>query len=268
MSQIIFYVTLLVYTIATAAYAVFFFSQRKDVRRIARAILFAAGILHTLYLVTRYFVAGHTPLTSNHDVVSFFAWSVAWGFLAFRWRYQVKNFGSFVSLLITVLLAVAAASSSQTRELPPEMRIFWLPVHASIVIMAYGFLAMAFCGGIMYLLQERELKGRRFGMFFSRLPSLDSLDNLIQHCLSIGFPLMTIGMITGSLWAKQAFGAFWSWDPKETWSLVTWFLYAGILHQRFTVGWRGRRVAILVIVGFAVSLIAFWVPSNYHITGM
>jgi cytochrome c-type biogenesis protein CcsB len=138
------------------------------------------------------------------------------------------------------------------------LRSLWLPVHASIAIMSYGFLALAFCGGIMYLLQERELKNKRFGLFYTRLPSLEALDNLNSHCLAVGFPLLTLGMITGSVWSKQTWGMYWQWDPKETWSLVTWFFYAALLHQRFTVGWRGRRAAIMAIIGFSAILFTLW----------
>jgi len=155
-------------------------------------------------------------------------------------------------------MLIATFSSREIIPLPPALKSAWLPVHASIAIMANGFLALAFCGGIMYLLQERELKKKRFGLFYTRLPSLDALDNLNNHCLAVGFPLLTLGIITGSIWAKQAWGTYWQWDPKETWSLITWLLYAGLLHQRFTVGWRGRRAAIMTIIGFLAAMFTLW----------
>jgi len=253
-----FQLTLYVYLFATAAYLAFFFTQNNQVRTIARSILLGGGIVHTAYFVARYVAAGHTPLTNNHEAVSFFAWSVTWAFLSFRWRYQVRNFGVFVSPLISVLMLIAAASSQQIVPLPPALKSNWLPVHASIAIFANGFMALAFCGGVMYLLQEREIKKKKFGLFYSRLPSLEALDNLNQHCLAVGFPLLTLGIITGSVWAKQAWGAYWQWDPKETWSLITWFIYAAILHQRLTVGWRRRRAAIMAIVGFSAVLFTLW----------
>ncbi len=258
MSYLLFQLAFAVYIVATAAYLVFFWSQRKEVRTAARYILFGGGLLHTANLVMRYVEAGHTPITNHHEAVSFFAWSVAWGFLTFRWRHQVKNFGTFVSPMVTALMTIAAFSSREIMPLPPALKSAWLPVHASIAIMANGFLALAFCGGIMYLLQERELKKKRFGLFYTRLPSLEALDTLNHHCLAIGFPLLTLGIITGSIWAKQAWGTYWQWDPKETWSLITWLLYAALLHQRFTVGWRGKRAAIMAVVGFAAALFTLW----------
>ncbi|MGW8161068.1 MAG: c-type cytochrome biogenesis protein CcsB [Desulfobulbales bacterium] len=258
MGYLIFQVTLLGYILSTAAYMVYFWSQRNEIRTAARSILICSGVLHTVYIIVRYFEAGHTPLTNHHEAVAFFAWSVTWAYLSFHWRYHVRNLGSFVSPLVTILMIVATFSSRAIIGLPPALKSAWLPIHASIAIMANGFLALAFCGGIMYLLQERELKKKRFGLFYTRLPSLESLDNLNNHCLAVGFPLLTLGIITGSLWAKQAWGAYWQWDPKETWSLITWFLYAALLHQRFTVGWRGRRAAIMTIVGFAAAMFTLW----------
>ncbi len=246
------------YVMATAFYIVFFVTQKKTIRTTARNILLATGLVHTIIIIGRYVAAGHTPLTTHHDTVSFFAWSVTWAFLSFRWRYRVKNFGTFVSIVVMSLMIIAALSSRVITPLPPALQSAWLPIHASIAIMADGFLALAFCGGIMYLLLERELKQKRFGLFFSRLPSLEALDSLNQHCIAIGFPLMTVGIITGSFWAKQAWGSYWHWDPKETWSLITWFLYAALLHLRFTVGWRGRRVAIMAIIGFCSVLFTLW----------
>ncbi len=253
-----FQLPLYLYLLATAVYVVHFLSQHKQVRAVARTILLAGGILHTVYFIVRYVAAGHTPLTSNHEAVSFFAWSMTWAFLSFWWRYRVKNFGVFVAPLISLLMLIAAFSSQEMAPLPPALRSNWLPVHASIAIMANGFMAMAFCGGVMYLLQEREIKKKKFGIFYSRLPSLEALDNLNQHCLALGFLLLTLGIITGSVWAKQAWGAYWQWDPKETWSLITWLIYAAILHQRLTMGWRRRRAAIMAIVGFAAVLFTFW----------
>ncbi len=255
---LLFHLTLFVYILATVFYVVYFANQKKYIRKLARAVLVGAGLLHTANLVTRYLAAGHTPITNMHEAVSFFAWSITWGFLAFRWRYQVKNFGTFVSVLITILMSIAAISPQGVIPLPPALRSHWLPIHASIALIADAFLAMGFCGGVMYLLQENEIKAKRFGIFYERLPSLEALDNLNQHCLTVGFPLLTLGIITGSIWAKQAWGTYWQWDPKETWSLITWFIYAALLHFRFTLGWRRRRAAIISIIGFGAALFTLW----------
>lgn len=249
---------LLVSFVASAVYLVFFFSQKEHLRKIARIIFLSSGVLQTLYILSRYLIAGNTPITSQHEAVTFFAWSVTWAYLSFHWRYSVRNFGTFVSILVLIMLVIAAVASRAFNPLAPALQSMWLPVHAGVSVMAYGFLALAFCGGVMYLLQERELKSKRFGFFYSRLPSLESLDQLNNHCLTAGFVFLTLGIITGSIWARQAWGTYWQWDPKETWSLITWFLYAAQIHQRLTAGWRGKRAAVMTIVGFCSVVFTLW----------
>ncbi len=257
-NYLLFNAVLLVSFVACAVYLVFFFSQKEHLRGIARIIFISSGVLQTLYILSRYLIAGYTPITSQHEAVSLFAWSITWAYFSFHWRYSVKNFGTFVSILVLVMLTIAATASRAIQPLLPALQSMWLPVHGGTSVLAYGFLALAFCGGLMYLLQERELKSKRFGFFFSRLPSLESLDQLNSHCLTIGFVFLTLGIITGSVWARQAWGTYWQWDPKETWSLITWFLYAAQIHQRLTRGWRGRRAAVMAIIGFFAVLFTLW----------
>lgn len=257
-SYLLYVAVLGVTAIATAAYLVFFVSQNKSVRKIARMILICSGILQTLYIVSRYILAGHTPITSQHEAVFFFSWSATWAYLSFRWRYTVKNFGTFVSILIFCLLLISSLSSREVTPLLPALQSAWLPIHAGVSILAYGFLSLAFCGGVMYLLQERELKSKKFGFFFERFPSLDSLDQLNSHCITAGFVFLTLGIVTGSVWARQAWGTYWQWDPKESWSLITWFLYLVQIHQRFSVGWRGKRAAVMAIIGFGAVVFTLW----------
>lgn len=239
-------------------YGVFFVTQREKIRPYARLSLFASGILQTVYILFRYLQTGYTPITSQHEAIVFFAWAVTWAFLSFRWRYTVKNFGAFLTPILCFLLFIAANASRTINPLPPALQSWWLPVHAGIAVMSYAFLALAFCGGVMYLLQERELKRKHFGYFFTRLPSLDSLDQLNSHCLATGFVLLTLGIISGSIWARQAWGSYWQWDPKETWSLITWLLYAAQIHLRFSAGWRGKRAAVMAVIGFAAVLFTLW----------
>ncbi len=178
-------------------------------------------------------------------------------YLLIHARYKVKNLGAFVTPL--AVLAIIASSTLPQRivPLPPVLKSYWLPVHAVVSFLAYGILAVAACAGIMYLIQERQIKKKRFGAFYRRLPSLDVLDSINYRCLTIGFPLLTLGIITGSLWAGQAWGSHWQWDPKETWSFISWLFYAALLHERLTVGWRGRRAAIMAIIGLGALLFTF-----------
>ncbi len=244
--------------LAAAGYLVFFINQNEKVRKIARYILLVSWGFQTLYIASRYYLAGHTPVTTHHEAIFFFAWATSAAYLSFRWRYSVKNFGTFVSLLIFILLIVAASAPKELIPLEPALQSLWLPFHVGLSLVAYGFLALAFCGGLMYLLQERELKSRKLGYFFTRLPSLESLDQLNSHCLAVGFSFLCLGMVSGSLWSKQAWGTYWRWNPKEVCTLIIWLIYLVQIHQRFTVGWRGRRAAVLVVIGFVMVLVTLW----------
>ena len=257
-SYILFLGVLWVTGTACAAYLAFFITQKKKIRRWARIILLISWCLQTLYILSRYYLAGNTPITTYHEAIFFFAWATTAAYLSFRWRYTVKNFGTFVSILIFLLLLSSSFVPKELIPLEPALQSWWLPVHAGLSLAAYGFLGLAFCGALMYLLQEQELKSRRLGYFFSRLPSLDALDQLNAHCLATGFILLTLGMVTGSFWAKQAWGTYWRWNPKEVCSLVIWLIYLLQIHQRFTIGWRGKRAATMVIIGFIFVIVTLW----------
>ena len=140
----------------------------------------------------------------------------------------------------------------------PMLDSWWFPVHVSLAFAGYAVFTLAFLVGIMYLIQERMLKTKSFSGLYYRLPSLDILDTINYRCLSFGFPLMTMAIISGAVWANQAWGGYWRWDPKETSALITWFLYAALLHGRLNVGWRGRRAAIVAIIGFAFLIFSLF----------
>jgi len=258
LNYLIFLAVLTVTVLSCAAYLVFFLSQKTPLRRWARFLLIGSWILQSGYIITRYMTVGSTPITTYHEAVFFFAWATTTAYLSFRWRYTVKNFGTFVSMLILGLLIASSFASREIIPLEPALQSLWLPVHAGISLIAYGFLGLAFCGGLMYLLQERELKSRKLGYFFSRLPSLEALDQLNSHCLAVGFAFLSLGMVTGIFWSKQAWGTYLRWNPKEVCSLLIWLIYLVQIHQRFTVGWRGRRAAQMIVGGFAVVMITLW----------
>ena len=140
--------------------------------------------------------------------------------------------------------------------IPPELHSVWLPAHVAPAFVGYAIFTVAFCLSVTYLVQERQLKQRRKGDLFRRLPSLETLDNLNFRFVTWGFALFTIGLITGSLLAKETWGALWSWEPVQVWSLITWLLYAALVQAR-SVGWRGRRAALLTVFAFALLLLSF-----------
>jgi cytochrome c-type biogenesis protein CcsB len=208
-------------------------------------------------LLTRYIEAGHTPVTNLYESLSFFSWMIIGVLLITSLKYQIKVLGAFLSPVALIFMLFALALPKEVLPLAPVLKSFWHPFHVTFGFLGNAIFALAFCSGIMYLIQEHQLKSKKIGAIGKRLPPLKVLDDLNYQSLSFGFPLLTLSIITGAIWAEYAWGRYWNWDPKETWSLITWFFYAAMLHQRLTVGWRGRKAALMAIIGFLAVLFTF-----------
>jgi len=250
-------VTTFFYLVGALLYLYYVIALHERGARLGRMFLLIGVILHAIGFVWRYVTAGYTPITNLFESLQFFALAIVAVFLVVELRYNLRVLGAFVAPLAFVFSIFAAFMEGEVGQLAPALNSYWLPIHVILLFIGDAVFAVAFAAGIMYLLQEKEVKRKRLGALFKRLPSLDVLDDINYKCLTVGFPLLTLGIITGSIWAEYAWGSYWSWDPKETWSLITWLFYAALLHGRLTVGWRGRKAAILAIVGFCAVLFTF-----------
>lgn len=258
MTNVLFFkITLLVYLVATAVFLVDVISRRVQLGRSARWLLSGGFAMHCATLVARYVEVGHTPVANLHESLSFFAWTIVGIYLLFDLRYRLTVLGAFVCPLALALMIVGGAVPKEAADVSPALQSWWFPVHVTLAFLGDAVFGIAAIAGVMYLLQERMVKSKKFSGLYYRLPSLETLDSINYRCLTIGFPLMTMGIVTGAVWANSAWGGYWRWDPKETWALITWFLYAALLHGRLTVGWRGRRAAIFAIIGFLCLLFTF-----------
>ncbi len=247
----------IIYLLGTAVSLAFLITLRRGLSRLGTFALAGGFIVHSLALLWRYIEAGHTPITNLHESLSFFAWSIVGVYLLLHLRFRVDVLAAFISPMASVLMILASLFPKEIIPLAPVLESFWLPIHVTLAFVGDAMFALAFAAGLMYLIQEKQIKSKRIGLFYHRLPALKVLDDLNYRCLTFGFPLLTLGIITGSVWAESAWGTYWRWDPKETWSLITWFLYAALLHGRLTVGWRGRKAAIFAVSGFVVLVFTF-----------
>jgi cytochrome c-type biogenesis protein CcsB len=245
------------YLLGTLAYLFYIASLKKALSKFAVIVVTVGFGSHTLALLTRYVEAGYTPVTNLYESLSFFAWMIIGVLLIANVKYKIKVLGAFLTPIALILMLFALALPKEIVPLAPVLKSFWHPFHVIFAFLGNAIFTLAFCCGVMYLIQEHQLKSKRLGAITQRLPSLKVLDDLNYQTLTYGFPLLTLGIITGAIWAEYAWGRYWNWDPKETWSLITWFLYAALLHQRLTVGWRGRKAAIMAIVGFLAALFTF-----------
>jgi cytochrome c-type biogenesis protein CcsB len=257
MNATLFYTTFALYMSATVAYLVYLAKPSESLGKFARWLIASGFIIHIVFTIHRYIVAGHTPITNLHESLSFFSMAVVGVFIFFERRFKILVLGSFVTPIALVLMAISSLFPSALAPLNPALKSKWLVIHTVVAFLGYASFAVAFGAAIIYLMQERFLKKKKLGGLFQRLPSLDTLDEINYRCLTFGFPLLTVAIISGAIWAETAWGTYWSWDPKETWSLITWFVYAALLHGRLTTGWRGKKAAILAIIGFFVMLFTF-----------
>ncbi len=247
----------LFYLIGTLAYLAYIFFLKGSLSKSALIAVSIGFASQTLAILTRYFEAGYTPVTNLYESLSFFAWMIIGILLIANLKYKVKVLGSFLTPIALILMLFAFALPKEILPLAPVLNSFWHPFHVIFAFLGNAVFALTFCCGVMYLIQEHQLKSKKMGPITKRLPPLNLLDDLSYQSLKYGFPLLTLGIITGAVWAEYAWGRYWNWDPKETWSLITWLLYAALLHQRLTVGWRGRKAAIMAIVGFLAIVFTF-----------
>ena len=201
------------------------------------------------------------PLSNFYESLVFFAWTLpALGVISFR-RHLKGYLGAVVAVLACLLLAYASFGGvdSQIKPLMPALKSNWLLIHVVTAFLGYAGFALAFGAAILYLVQDRRPR--------ASLPPLAQLDRLIYRATVLGFLLLTLGILTGAVWAETAWGRYWSWDPKETWSLITWLIYATLLHARFLKGWHGRRIAWLAVLGFMAMLFTYFGVS-FLLTGL
>jgi cytochrome c-type biogenesis protein CcsB len=210
-------------------------------------------------LISRGIESGHWPLASTYEFSLVFVWSIVLVHLLLERVMGTKEGGAFALpiafLLCTYARFVIPASAQAPQPLLPALRSLWLQLHAGTAAIAYGAFALACGGGVMYL--SREFVSRQGGAGLVRLPSLQLSDRFTYWAVAFGYPFMSLSILTGAIWAQVAWGRYWGWDIKETWALITWLIYTLFLHLRAIRGWRGRTVAVLSIMGFAVVLFTF-----------
>jgi cytochrome c-type biogenesis protein CcsB len=239
----------------------------KEVWGQAASFLAWAGfIAQTIALILRWKTSydlgmGHVPLANLYESMVFFAWAIILIYLIIEWRTKSKIIGVFVVPIAFLAMAYASIApdiSDRIEPLIPALQSNWLTSHVVTCFMGYAAFTVAFGCGLIYLLKNKE-KGNaeKPSDFLGKLPALATLDTLIYQSITLGFVFLTIGIMTGSIWAHYAWGSYWSWDPKETWSLITWLIYAIMMHSRHVRGWRGKRMAILAIIGFACVLFTY-----------
>ena len=278
------------YTVAMILYLIHAFKRNEKLGRIALGMVCVASIGHVVDFALRAYVGlvqfdlkWYVPWSNWFESFSLFAFIMGVTFLVVQFIYRLEILGTFVITLLWIILSFSMsyplfsdwekiegvrglwASILQSRSIPhlmPALQSIWMAIHVPVMFTAYSAFGVAFAIGLVYLLQEREIKSKKLSGISQSLPALEPLDLMIYRLIGWGFPILTLGIILGARWAYDAWGRYWGWDAKETWALVTWFTYAIYLHMRLVANWRGRKTVILSMVGFGVVLFTY-IGVNY-----
>lgn len=257
-------ITTFVYCLAAVLYIISWIFKKSLPGRLATWVSITGAACNAAGIIMRWVESyelgiGHVPLSNMYESLVFFSLTIVVVYLVIECRYKNRIIGAFAIPIAVLAIAYASLSpdvSDRIQPLIPALKSNWLIFHVVTCFLGYAAFAIAFGVSLMYLFKQREREGK--GGLLAQFPGSNVLDELTHQTVTFGFLFLTIGIITGAVWANSAWGSYWSWDPKETWSLITWFIYAALLHARMMRGWHGRRIAYLSIFGFMAVLFTYF----------
>lgn len=275
-SSLLFNITTFAYLISMLAFFAFLASRTKVVGTVAMLVAYGGLLAQSLAIALRWKESydlgiGHAPLSNLYESVVFFTWTIVLIYALLDIKFKYRVIGAFVMPFALLGMAWAQLGMNTGIEpLVPALQSNWLLYHVITCFLGYAAFAVA-CGiSIMYLIKagsEESVENPAGSGLLAIFPPMKVLDDLNYRAIMVGFPLLTLGIITGAAWANYAWGTYWSWDPKETWSLIVWFVYAAFLHARITKGWVGKRTAWLSIIGFAATIFCY-LGVNLFLSGL
>ena len=253
----IFTIAFALYALSLVVYFAALFARREKWADSAFVLAVLGFLAHTAALILRTLTSGHAPFTNMFESLSFLSWAVVLALIVFGRTSRVPRLGPYLMLIVVALVALASSPLMPKSATPlvPALQSYWLWLHVSVTLLGEAFFAVAFIASLLYLAADAEEKRTR-------------LDALAYRAVAVGFPLFTLGgLVFGMIWAYRAWGRYWAWDPKEVWSLITWFVFALYLHTRIVMGWKGRRSALIAIIGFLAALFTYF-GVNYLLAGL
>jgi cytochrome c-type biogenesis protein CcsB len=263
-NSLLFGISIFVYFFAMVLYVSYLAFRSESLGNVATGALLAGVGVETAAILVRWYESyqmgiGRAPLTNLYESLVFFAWTIAVIYLLMERKFRIKTVGAFVTPFPFIIMAYASLNPNDIQPLVPALQSNWLISHVVTCFVGYAAFAVSFGVSFLYLFKVNAEKkpAKQQSALMNYLPGSDLLDEIGYKTIAIGFPLLTIGIVTGAFWANVAWGTYWSWDPKETWSLIVWLIYAAYLHARITRGWRGTKAATLSIVGFSATLFCY-----------
>ena len=262
MSLLFFDMAFWFYLATMLLYLGYWIVKKEWLGQVATIMAIISTFAISMMLISRTMEAGHAPFSNLYESMTFFVWIMSIAYLIMEFKYKIRVVGAFV--MVIAFIAMLATSRLPYRfqniePLNPALQSIWFELHVFSAFIGYAGFGLAFGMGIMYLIKSKFEERKTSHFLIDRFPTSAILDELSYKSVAWGFIFFTLGaLILGAVWANKAWGTYWSWDPKETWSLITWFIYAAYLHARVTRGWRGKKAAYVAIFGFLSTVFLYW----------
>ena len=257
MLNTIFFIALILFFTSTIIQFIYVASKKIILNKISWYLFLIAFVLETIYIVARGVIAGRIPLSNQFEFAVAFSWGISIIYIVFLKKVNA-DWISIIALPASFLvISYAALLPKEITELMPALKSVWFGLHIGSAVFAYASFVIAGCIGVVYLSNYK--KGDK--------SKLEQMDYLSYRMIGLGFLLLTVVILSGCIWAEQAWSTFWSWDPKETWALITWIVYAIYLHQRMRKGWQGKKMAIFAIIAVVLVLFTF-IGVNTFMSGL
>ncbi len=259
--------TFICYLAAMLIYLMSFWKERGKAATLGKVFLVAGLAMQVAGLVIRSVNARFMPVTNMYESLNFFSCSIVVFYLVLEHKTKNRSYGAFVLPVVFLLMMFTSLPTTpkDIKPLIPALQSQWLVWHVLLAFIGEAGFAIAFGASVMYLIRKRASEN---GFVARTFPSLQSLDTISYRAVAVGFPIFTLGaLIFGAIWAKYAWGDYWSWDPKETWALITWIVYALYLHARIMYGWKGTVAAWISMIGFLATLFTLF-GVNYLLAGL
>ncbi len=252
--ELFFTLAFIIYIIASIGFFVFLVSSKEKVGKFSVTASTIGFVIHTIAMILRIIESGRLPFSNQFEFASSFTWAIVLCYLVIHYIYKFTAVGGFVMPLAFLMMGYASMLPKTIKPLMPALQSRWLTIHVGTAIISYGSFAVATGLSLMYLINERhKVKDKKI----SHLPDAEVCDYLSYRVTAFGYLMLTLVIVTGAIWAKKAWSRYWGWDPKETWSLITWIIYSTYLHLRFNRGWKGKTAAWFSIIGFLCVIFTF-----------
>lgn len=251
--ELFFTISFIIYVIASISFFIYLAGGNKTVGKFAVSASLVGFVVHTIALILRIIESGRLPFSNQFEFATSFTWGIVLCYLVIHFYYKFTSVGAFVMPLAFFMMGYASMLPKNIKPLMPALQSRWLSFHVGSAIVSYGSFAVA-CGlSVMYLINLKKNNNRTSKI----LPDGEACDYLSYRVIAFGYLMLTVVIVSGAIWAKKAWSRYWAWDPKETWSLITWIIYSVYLHLRFNRGWKGKAAAWFSVIGFICVIFTF-----------